>query len=168
MTARDVSPIRYIPPRPTQGAYNTSPDAPPIEVVDADPKLSSVPGSVDTSELEGVAPIKQAAMRPQPSSPTLDALIRQADEELAAGLHVPQASTVTEEQQAPAVEDLKPKRTPAQIAQAKKLAEANRKRAEENRKAKEQAAPKPEQTATPKSETPAPAEKDSTSDEDIF
>lgn len=167
MTARDVSPIRFIPPRPATGAYNTSPDVPPIEVVDADPKLSSVPGSVDTSALAGVAPIQQAA-RPQPSSPVLDELIRRQDEALAAGLHAPQATTVPEEQQAPATEDLRPKRTPAQIAHAEKLAQANRERAAAKRKAKEGAAPTPEQTATPTPEKPAPAVKDSTDDEDIF
>ncbi|WGH21947.1 hypothetical protein SEA_TROGGLEHUMPER_65 [Rhodococcus phage Trogglehumper] len=161
MTAKDVSPVRYVPPRQMMGVSDTSINR-EIEVVDADPKYSSVPGSVDYSEIADVPSIHQAVSRPMPSNPVLDELVRRQDEALAAESHAPAPVTVEMGASTPLVEDLRPSRTPAQIAAAEKLAQTNRERAAKKRDAK--AAKEAE--VTPQPEKPAPAVTEET--EEIF
>lgn len=161
MTARDVSPIRFVPARPAMGAYSSSmPQTEPVG--DVTPKLSPAPGFVDFSEPAEVVSMHQPP-QPQVSNPVLDELIRRQDEELALSQKAEaQGVSVIEADQSPGVEDLRPKRTPAQIEAAEKLAQANRDRAAARR------AEKAAKTSPP-AEKPAPAEKpDDTETEDLF
>lgn len=157
MTARDINPIRFVPARPGMGAYaNSMPHAP--EIGDADPKLPSVPGSVDFGTLSDVAPIQQAAAT-QTSDPLLDDLMRRQDEELAMRESAPAQTVDMTTDSTPSVEDLRPKRTPAQIASAKRLAEGSKKRAAA--KATEQTEP---ESPAPAATTPEP----DLEDEELF